>query len=67
MLAPADFSLDDITGGSVVVKLDEPKENNVVKRYEAYVKDGRPEQGCLIKANEDPLVCTIRGLSPAQA
>ncbi len=50
-----------------MVKLEEPKENNVIKRYEAYIKGGRPEQACLIKANEDPLVCTINGLSPAQA
>ncbi len=62
-----DFSLVDVTGSSVVVKLEEPKENNVIKRYEAYIKDGHPEQVCLIKANEDPLMCTISGLSPAQA
>ncbi len=49
------------------MKLDEPKENNVIKRYEAYIKDGRPEQACVIKANEDPLVCKISGLSPARA
>ncbi len=77
MLASADFSLVDINGSSVVVKLDEPKENNVVKRYEAYVKDGRPEQACIIKANEDPtcvhnkwpfsctrLHCGLEGLCP---
>ncbi len=67
MLAPADFSLVDITGSSVGVKLEEPKENNVIKRYEAYVKDGTPEKACVIKANEDPLVCTISGLSPARS
>ncbi len=61
-----DFSLVDVTGSSVVVKLEEPKENNVIKRYEAYIKGGRPEQACLIKASEDQLVCTISGLSPAQ-
>ncbi len=62
-----DFSLVDVTGSSVGVKLEEPKENNAIKRYEAYVKGGRPEQACLIKTSEDPLVCTISGLSPAQA
>ncbi len=49
------------------MNLDEPKENNVIKRYEAYIKGGRPEQACLIKASEDPLVCTISGLSRARA
>ncbi len=67
MLAPLDFSLVDVTGSSVRVKLEEPKENNVIKRYEAYIKGGRPEQTCLIKASEAPLACTINGLSPAQA
>ncbi len=67
MLAPVDFSFVNITGSSVGVKLEEPKENNVIKRYEAYVEGGRPDQACLIKANEDPLMCTISGLSPAQA
>ncbi len=65
MIAPADFSFVDITGTSVGVKLDEPKENNVIKLYEAFVKDGRPEQACLIKASEDPLLCTISSLSTA--
>ncbi len=59
MLAPVDFSFVNITGSSVGVKLEEPKENNVIKRYEAYVEGGRPDQACLIKANEDPLVCEI--------
>ncbi len=67
MLVPADFSFVDITGSSVGVTLEEPKESNVIKRYEAYIKGGRPEQTCTIEANEDPLVCTISGLSPARA
>ncbi len=67
MLAPANFSFLDITGSSAGVKLEEPKENNVIKRYEAYVKDGTPEQACVIIASEDPLVCTISGLSPIHA
>ncbi len=65
MLAPADFSFVDITGSSVGVKLEEPKENNVIKRYEAYVKGGPPEQSCVIKASEDSLLCKISGLSPS--
>ncbi len=66
-LAPADFSFVDITGSSVGVKLEEPKESNAIKRYEAYIKGGRPEQACLIKTSEDPLTCTISGLMPAKA
>ncbi len=65
MLVPADLSFVDITGSSVGVKLEESKENNVIKRYEAYIKSGRPEQMCILNANEDPLLCTISGLSPA--
>ncbi len=65
MLAPAELSFVDITGSSVGVKVEEPKENNVIKRYEAYIKGGRPEQMCTINANEDSLLCTISGLSPA--
>ncbi len=65
MSVPADFRLFDITGISVDVKLDEPKEINAIKRYEAYVKDGRPEQACSIKTGDEPLMCKIRGLSPA--
>ncbi len=47
--------------------LEEPEESNAIKRYEVYVKGGRPEQSCLIKTGDDPLMCTIRGLSPGQA
>ncbi len=64
VLAPADFSFVDITGSTFGVKLEEPKENNVIKRYEAFVKDGSPEQACTIRASDDPLLCTISGLSP---
>ncbi len=67
MLAPIDFSFVDITGSTVGVKLEEPKEDNAIKHFEAYVKDGRPEQACSIKTGDDPLLCTIRGLSPAHA
>ncbi len=45
--------------------LEETMENNAIKSYQAYVKDGAPEQTCLIKANDEPLLCTISGLSPA--
>ncbi len=51
VLAPANFSFVDIAGNSVGVKLEEPLENNAIKRYEAYIKYGRPEQTCTIKAN----------------
>ncbi len=43
----------------------EPEVDNAIKRYEAYVKDGPPEQACLINASDEPLLCTISGLSPA--
>ncbi len=43
----------------------EAEQNNAIKRYEAFVKDGSPEQACVIKASAEPLVCIISGLSPA--
>ncbi len=51
---------------SVEVKLEEPMETSAIKRFEAYVKGGRPEMKCLIKVGDDPLLCKISGLSPAQ-
>ncbi len=45
--------------------LEEPMETNVIERYEAYVKGGSPEESCLIEASDEPLLCTISGLSPA--
>ncbi len=39
----------DITKNSVQVKLEEPMENSAIKRFEAYVKGGRPVMQCLIK------------------
>ncbi len=63
VLAPKNFTFVNITGSSVGVKIEEPKENNFIKRYEAYVKGGPPEQSCVIKASEDSLMCTISGLS----
>ncbi len=65
--APSDFVFEGITGSSVVVKLDEPKENNVIKRFEAFVKGGTPQQTCTIQALADPLKCTITGLSSSRA
>ncbi len=47
---------------SVGVKVQEPSENNVIKRFEASVKGGTPQQTCTIKANSDPLLCTISDL-----
>ncbi len=64
--APSNFDFEDITGRSAGVKIEEPEENNFIKRYEAFVKDGTPQQACAIKANADPLKCTISGLSPAR-
>ncbi len=66
MSVPADFRLFDITGSGVGVKLDEPKETNAIKRYEAFINGGSPEQACRITASAEPLVCKIRGLSSAR-
>ncbi len=55
----------NVTRSSVVVQIPEPEENNAIKRYEAFVKAGSPEQACVIQASAEPLVCTISGLSPA--
>ncbi len=38
-------------------------ENNVIKRFEAHVKGGLPDQACSIQANLDPLLCTITSLT----
>ncbi len=35
------------------MKLEESNKDNAIKRYEAYVKDGRPEQACIIKMGDD--------------
>ncbi len=58
-----DFSFVNITGSSVGVQIPEPEQDNAIKLYQAYVKDGRPEQACVIKIGDDPLLCTISGLS----
>ncbi len=55
----------DITQNSVGIKLDEPEEDNAIKRYEAFVKGGTPQQACTIQASAEMLMCTIRGLSPS--
>ncbi len=47
------------------MKLEESSEDNAIKRYEAYVKGGRPEQACIIKMGDDPLLCSISGLAPS--
>ncbi len=64
--APANFDFEDISGTSVGVKVEEPKQNNFIKRYEAFVKGGTPQQACTIQAVADPLKCTISGLSPSR-
>ncbi len=56
----------NITSNSVGVKVDEPEENNVIKRYEAFVNVGTPQQACSIQANADALLCTLGGLSPSR-
>ncbi len=55
----------DITSTSVGVKVQEPSENNVIKRFEVSVKGGTAQQACTIKVNSDPLLCTLSGLSPS--
>ncbi len=55
----------NITRNSVGVKIEEPIENNVIRRYDAFVKGGTPQQACSVQANADILLCTISGLSPA--
>ncbi len=64
--APANFDFEDITRSSVGVRVDEPKENNVIKRFEAFVKGGAPQQACTIQALADPLKCSISGLSSSR-
>ncbi len=64
-IAPTNFDLVNITSNSVGVKIDEPEDNNVIKRYEAFVHGGTPQQACAIQANADTLVCTLGGLSPS--
>ncbi len=66
MPVPADFSFVDITGRGAGVKLDEPKETNAIKPYEAYIKGGSPKQACRITASEEPPMCKIRGLASAR-
>ncbi len=62
-----DFSFVNITGSSVGVQIPEPEQDNAIKIYKAFVKDGAPEQACVIKIGDDPLLCTISGLSAAHA
>ncbi len=47
------------------MQIPEPEEDNSIKSYQAYVKDGTPEQACIIKTGDEPLLCKISGLSPA--
>ncbi len=47
------------------MKLEESNKDNAIKRYEAYVKGGSPEQACIIKMGDDPLSCMISGLAPS--
>ncbi len=63
--APSNCSFVGITGYSVGVKIEEPKENNVIKHYEAVVKGATPLRACIVEANADTLMCTITGLSSA--
>ncbi len=65
LIAPKNFDFVNITRSSVGVKIEEPDENNVIKHYEAFVEGGTPQQACSVQANADPLLCTIRGLSPS--
>ncbi len=64
--APANFDFEDITGSSVGVKVEEPKQNNIIKRFEAFLKGGTSQQTCTIQALADPLKCTISGLAPSR-
>lgn len=60
---PKNINFEDITHNAVSVKVEEPKEDNAVRHYEAFVKGGSKQQACIIHALADPLVCTIRGLT----
>ncbi len=61
--APENFTFVNITSNSVGILVEEAREENVIKRYEANVKGG--QQSCIIHGRDDPLLCIIGGLSPS--
>ncbi len=65
-LAPTNFTFLNITSSSVGILVEEPMENNVIKRFEAHVKGGLPDQACTIQASLEPLQCTISGLTSSR-
>ncbi len=66
LTAPENFNLENITRNNVSVRVEEPKVDNAVRHYEAFVKGGSPQQACIIQALADPLSCTISNLMAGQ-